>query len=99
MNYSEIIAILITPGLVVAVGAALWRLAHVEIQTLREEMQWSLMASTERIDRSSGGTTMDPTEWITPGIIVAVVLFIWRDLKHAIRSLADQMNRHLEGHP
>ena len=45
-------------------------------------------------------------EWITPGIVVALMLFIWRDLKHDmrdvrqdLRALAARFDRHLEGHP
>lgn len=36
-----------------------------------------------------------PTEWITPGLVVAVGLFLWR----RIDRICDRMDRHLEGHP
>ena len=39
------------------------------------------------------------SEWIGPGIVIALMLFIWRDLKHDIRTLSARMDRHLEGHP
>lgn len=42
---------------------------------------------------------MNLVDWIGPGVILAVVLFVWRDLKHDFRTLSTRFDRHLEGHP
>ena len=42
---------------------------------------------------------MELSSWIQPGVIIAIVVFIWRDLKQDIRTLSDRLDRHLEGHP
>ena len=47
-----------------------------------------------------------PTDWITPGIVIAVVIAVWRLLHADIKNLGDRierlnerLDRHLEGHP
>ena len=42
---------------------------------------------------------MELVSWIQPGVIIALVVFVWRDLKQDIRTSAERMDRHLEGHP
>ena len=48
--------------------------------------------------------------WITPTILVALILFVWRDLGGRIDRISthlgsridrinDRLDRHLEGHP
>ena len=36
--------------------------------------------------------------YITPAILVALILFVWRDLKGEIHRINDHLDRHLEGH-
>lgn len=42
---------LITPGLVIVVGFALWRLMHAEIQSLRKDLGDRIDRINDRIDR------------------------------------------------
>lgn len=39
------------------------------------------------------------TDWIPPTVIVALVLFVWRDLSARIDRINDRLDRHLENHP
>ncbi len=45
----------ITPGLVVAVGIALWRLIHSDIQEFKGEVRENLARLNERLDRHLEG--------------------------------------------
>ena len=45
----------LTPGLVVAVGIALWRLIHAEIKELRQDLGSRIDGVHERIDRHLEG--------------------------------------------
>ena len=38
-------------------------------------------------------------DWIPPTVIVALVLFVWRDLSTRIDRINDRFDRHLEQHP
>ena len=45
----------ITPGVVVAVGIALWRLIHADIGEFKAEMRQGLARLNERLDRHLEG--------------------------------------------
>lgn len=49
---------------------------------------------------------MELSSWIQPGVIIALMVFFWRDLSRRIDRLDQRMDRidqrfdrHLEGHP
>lgn len=56
---------------------------------------------------------MELSSWIQPGVIIGLMVFVWRDLKQDMRNLSNRMDRlsnrmdrldqrfdrHLEGHP
>ena len=33
-------------------------------------------------------------QYLTPGLVIAVGIFLWREIRH----LSDRIDRHLEGH-
>ena len=37
--------------------------------------------------------------YVTPAILVGLILFVWRDLSGRIDRINERMDRHLEGHP
>ena len=39
------------------------------------------------------------SDWFPPAILVALMLFIWRDLSGKIDRINDRLDRHLDGHP
>lgn len=41
---------------------------------------------------------MELASWIQPGVVIAFLVFVWRDLKQDMRTLSERLDRHLEGH-
>ena len=37
-------------------------------------------------------------DWLQPGVIIAVVLYVWRDLRQDLKDLGRRIDSHLEGH-
>lgn len=42
---------------------------------------------------------MELSSWIQPGVIIAIIVFVWRDLSTRIDKVNQRIDRHLEGHP